>query len=533
MSTKIPTTLGVTGMRYLTHHMTLRTRVLNFPKKVALVDMPHGYKKETYEELWLRSNRLANALTVLGIKKGDKVAYWSEECAEIVEIWYATSKIGAVWTGVNARYKGREAEYVINHSDAVVMIISPEYVDQIKSIQANLENIKHYIVLGERAVAGMRSYEALLAKTSDKDPEVEVKDNDWDSLTYTSGTTGVPSGSMRSHTSGLGWEFTLCLSCGFAPDTRMLSWYPNYHWGGPAVCTRPILMMGGTRWIPGAPNAKEALEVIQSEKINFLATVPSIAVMLCTYPDIDKYDTSSVKGWFMSGSAFLTPHRELVARHFPHAQIREVYSCTEAFFTCATHEETLKIERASGKAAPGNEVKIFDREGNELSPGEWGLICVRGMSVHDGYYKNMEKTKDSLLNGEWFTAEDIGFKDEDNNVYVSDRAKDIINTGGELVYPVEVENVLLTYPKVAECAVIGIPDPIYNEKVTACVVLKLGEKGTQVLANELKEFCRARMASFKIPRRVDFIGEIPKVGSGKIDKKRLREPYWEKEKFKV
>ena len=532
MSTKMQSPLKVTGMRRLTQHIALRSSVLTFPKKVALVDMPHGYKKETYEELWLRSNRLANALTNLGMEKGDKVAYWLGECTEVVEIWYATSKIGAVWAGVNAQYKGKEAEYVINHSDAEAIIVSPEHVDQVKSIQSNLKNIKHYIVLGEKDVEGMRSYEALLAKSSAEDPEVEVRDNDWDSLTYTSGTTGLPSGSMRSHTSGLAWELTLCQCCGFTHDTRVLSWYPNYHWGGP-VCTRPTLMMGGTRWIPGAPDAKEALEVIQRDKINFIATLPSIAVMLCTHPDIGEYDTSSVKVWLSGGSAFLMPQRELVAKRFPNAQIIEIYTCTEAFFTWATHEETLKLERASGKPAPGNEVKIFDGDGNELPSGEWGLICVRGISVHDGYYKNPEKTKNSLINDEWFTAEDIGFKDEDNNVYVSDRAKDIINTGGELVYPVEVENVLLTHPKVAECAVVSSPDPIYNEKVTACVILKSGEEGTEALADELKEFCRTRMASFKIPRRVDFVSEIPKVGSGKIDKKAIRAEYWREEKFKV
>ncbi len=527
------TVVDGTGLRYLTQHKALRASVLRFPEKVALVDVKHGYKKETYEELWLRSNRLANALTDLGVKKGDSVAFWTEDRLEHVEIWYACSKLGVVWTGVNARYTGKEAEYVINHSDAVVLFVSPAFVDVLKPIQANLKNVKHYIVFGDSDIEGMKSYEALLAKASDRDPEVEVRDNDWDSLCYTSGTTGTPSGSLRTQSSGFGWEFGMIQALHLTHESKVWSPYPNYHWGG-NVTTRPVLASGGTRWIPGSPpDVREFFEILQKEKVNTVMAIPSIGAMICGYPDIDKYDTSCVRYWFSSGSAWLMPMREAVHKCFPNAELIDLYSCTEAFFAWATTEEVLTYERTSGFPATGNEVKIMDRDGKELPPNKWGLLCIRGISVHEGYYKNPEKTRNSFIKGEWFTAEDIGFKDEEGRVYVADRAKDIINTGGELVYPAEVENVILSHPKVAQCAVIGTPDPIYTERVTAVIVLKPGEKGSDALANEIKEFCRGKMASFKLPRKIDFVKELPYVGSGKLDKKALRAKYWKDEKFNV
>ena len=520
----------LTKLEHLTQHVALKRSMLCFPQKVALVDVGHDYKEETYGELWLRTNRLANALTDLGIKKGDKIFYWTEDRLEVVEIWYAASKIGAVWGAVNARYTGEEAEYVINHSDAVILIIGPSFVSQLKSIQENLRNIKHYVVFGGE-VEGMLSYEKLLAKASDKDPDVEVKATDLDSLIYTSGTTGRPSGAMRTHSS-VRFEFNLIQMTGLTHESKTYAWYPFYHWGGP-VCTRSVLTVGGTKWIPSGPDQKEFLEIVQKEKINVVEAIPSIASMICSYSDINKHDTSSVKMWCSSGSAWLTPVREAVHKHFPNAELREFYSCTEAFFCWATTEETLKLERTSGYPAIGNEVKIMDKEGNKLPPCQWGLLCIKGTSVHDGYYKNEQKTKESLIKGEWFTAEDVGFKDEEGRIYVSDRAKDIINTGGELVYPAEIENVILEHPMVDQCAVISTPDPLYTEKVTAVIVLKTGVEGTEALADEIKESCRNRMASFKLPRRIAFVNEIPYVGSGKIDKKKIREEYWKEEKFKI
>lgn len=264
-----------------------------------------------------------------------------------------------------------------------------------------------------------------------------------------------------------------------------------------------------------------------------MLAIPSIATMVCSYPEIDRYDTSSIKLWGSSGSAWLMPVREEVHRKFPHAELRELYSSTEALFAWAGHDDVLNCERTSGLPAQGNEVKILDFGGRELPPKKWGLIAIKGISVHDGYYKNPEKTSESIIGDGWFTAHDIGFKDGSGRVYVSDRAKDIINTGGETVYPAEVENVILRHPKVAWCAVVSSPDPVYTERVTAVVVLRPGLEGSEDLAEEIKEFCRGKLAPFKLPRKVDFARELPFVGSGKVDKKRIRAMYWKDRKFKV
>lgn len=230
-----------TGLRRMTQHALLRSSVLRFPKKVALVDVAHGYRQQTYEELWARTNRLANALSGLGVQKGDKVAFWTEDRLEHVEIWYATSKIGAVWTAVNALYTGEEAEYVIVHSDAVVLVFSPLMLDRLQEIKHKLTGVRHFVILGDQAPEGIHSYEDLLSAAPDREPDVEVSDNDWDSLTYTSGTTGRPSGSIRTHASGLGWETNLSQMVGLMPGDRLWAWYPNFHWGGvlpPGRCWR-------------------------------------------------------------------------------------------------------------------------------------------------------------------------------------------------------------------------------------------------------------------------------------------------------
>lgn len=523
---------NVTGLRHLTQHSLLKRSVSANPGRVALVDVRHGYRKETYQELWDRSNRLGNALMELGIKKGEKIAFWTEDRLEHVEIWYAASKIGAIWTPVNAQYVGREAEYIINHSDAVVLFLSPAFVDKVNQIREKLKNIKHYIVFGENEVDGMQRYEELLARASDENPDVEVNDDDFDSLVYTSGTTGTPCGSLRTHSSGIAWEMGVLQMMSPKDGDRFWAWYPNYHWGG-CVSTRPVLSSGGTRYIPMLPDARDFLEALEKEKINKVLAIASIGEMICNHPDINKYDTSIVENWTSSGSVWQTPMREKVHEHFPNAKLVDLYSSTEAFFAWAAHDEVLSLERCSGFPALGHEMKILDGNGKELPANNWGLLCIRGMSVHDGYYKQPEKTKKSFIAGDWFTAEDVGYKDEEGRIYVSDRAKDIINTGGETMYPAEVEGILLEHPDVVQCAVVGSPDPVFTERVTAVIVTKPGVEGTEQLADQIKEYCRDKMAAFKLPRRIDFVKEIPMVGSGKVDKKKIRGEYWKEEKFKV
>lgn len=524
--------IDVTGTRRLTQHVLLKRSVLAHPGRVALVDVRHGYRKETYQELWERSNRLSNALLELGVRKGDKIAYWTEDRLEHVEIWYAASKIGAVWTPVNSNYVGREAEYILNDSDAIALFVSPAFVDKVKTIRKNLKNVKHYIVFGQDELEGMIAYEPLLAGATDRDPEIEVRDNDLDSLVYTSGTTGGPCGSLRTHSSGIGWELAVVQMLSLKDGDRMWAWYPNYHWGG-NITTRPVLAAGGTRYIPGIPDPKDFLEALEKEKINKVAAIASIGEIICNHPDISKHDTSGIENWASSGSVWLTPMRQKVHKNFPNAKLVEFYSSTEAFFAWAPHDDVLSFERTSGFAGLGNEVKVLDINGKELGPNEWGLLCIRGMSVHDGYYKRPEKTKDSIIAGDWFTVNDIGYRDEEGRIYVSDRAKDIINTGGETVYPAEVENILLEHPAVMQCAVVSCPDPVYTERVAAVIVTRPGVVGTEDLADQIKEYCRDKMASFKLPRRIDFVKEIPMVGSGKVDKKKIRAEYWKEEKFKV
>lgn len=517
-------------------HMLLKMSAANNSEKIAVVDVTHD-KRCTYSELWDRTNRLGNALLDLGIQKGDHLAVFSDDYIEVVEILYGASKTGTVWTILNARYMGPEAEYQINHSDAKVVFLGPgKYVDVIQSIRPKLEKVKHFIVFGDKQNVpnDMHSYEELLSNASNSEPDVQVTADDWDSLAYTSGTTGKPSASLRTHRAGIEWELTATMGkrLGTSMDiNKVMGYYPFYHWGGP-VSTRPILAKGGTRYLITGSSLEKMVDTIEKERVESIAMIPVMTARLLSLPGIEKRDLSSIKSWGSSGAAFNTSDRERLKQLIPNAVIGELYSSTEGVFASADLpylEEANKV-RCSGLPPYGVECKILDENFNEVPRGEIGKIFIKGTGTHNTYFKNEEKNKHTRTpDGEWLTSEDLGFMDQDGFVYVADRARDVINTAGELVQSLEVENILSQHPKIDEVAVVSSPDPIYQERVTAVVVLKPGETAS---ADEIKEWSRDKMASFKLPRKVDFVPEIPKVGPNKMDKKTIRDWYW-KGKFKV
>jgi len=531
-------------------HVYIRAAAYANPDRLAVVDIPHN-KKETIGELWVRTNRLANALTDLGIKKGDHLVCFSDDCPEVVEMMFACSKIGVVWTVANARYVGHELEYIIDHSDSKVVLSGPgRFTETVSSIRPNLKKVEHYIAW-DGTHSDMLGYEELLSKASDKEPKVKVSASDMDTMTYTSGTTGRPAGSLRKQEQGLNWVLTLFLTAFLTPDgllgrpglipnmlgslkggAKLINFFPFYHWGG--VTSRPIFALG-TYYLGSnlAGDIKTVLETIEKDKIGMVAGVPTIITRVLEYPDVDKYDLSSIVFWLSSGAALADPVREKFRKFLPNALLYELYSSTEAIFSGGLLDSVAGKERSSGKKLAGVAVKILDAEGGEVPMGAWGQIYVKGAGLHEGYYKDEDRTKRSkmIIDGEeWFTSEDVGYMDKDGHLYVSDRAKDVINTGGELVYTLEVESMLLKHPKIAEVAVVGSPDPEYQERVTAVVVLKRGETAT---SEEIMDWCKDKVASFKRPRRVDFVDELPIVGPDKIDKKLIRDWYWKGEKFKV
>jgi len=542
-------------MARIPQHEVLKARVIATPDRMYMVDIPHN-KKETYGEFWSRCKRLANVLTDLGIKKGDHVSTFSDDCIEMVEMIYACTMTGTIYTVVNSRYVGHEAEYIIDHSDSKVVFSGPgRFAETINSIRSNLKKVEHYISWGDTQ-KDMLNYEELLSKASDEEPKVKVSSSDFNALTYTSGTTGRPAGSLRRQRSHTNWELAMFMGWITGPGgiirrpellPRLLSairaglkamvFYPFFHWGG--IVALPMMPLLGATYYMGSglvKDTKTVLETVEKEKINLFACVPTIAVRIANYPDVDKYDLSSIVAYQNSGGAVDVRTRMRMKELLPNAFHYELYSSTEAIFSGANIEAIGLESRGSGVQLPGTTLKVFDEEGKEVPRGTWGKIYVKAKDagVHDGYYKDEDRTKRSkmIIDGEeWFTSEDVGYLDEeDGNLYIADRSKDVINTGGELVGSLEVESILSQHPKIAEVAVIGIPDPEYQERVTAVVVLKPGETAT---SEEIMDWCRDKMAGFKRPRRVDFVDELPIVGADKVDKKVIREWYWKEEKLKV
>lgn len=535
-------------------HKILKAAAIANPDRIFLVDIPNS-KRETYGEFWTRAKKLANALTDLGIKKGDHVAAFSNDCIEMVEMIYACTMAGIVYTIVNARYVGHEAKYIIDNSDSKVVFSGPgRFAEIINSIRPDLKKVEHYISWGG-AQKDMLNYDELLSKASDREPKVKISSSDYNALTYTSGTTGKPAGSLRRQKSHTGWELSMMMGWFIGPGgilrrpdliARFLSavksglkamvFYPFYHWGG--IVALPLMPLIGATYYMASGLVKDVetvLETIEKERIHFLACVPTIAVRIANYPGVDKYDLSSVVVYQNSGAAVDVKTRKRMKEILPNAFHYELYSSTEAIYTGGSIEAIGLDKRGSGVPLVGVNVKILDEEGKEVPMGAWGKIYVKAkdVGVHEGYYKDEAKTKKStrVIDGEeWFTPNDIGYIDKDGNLYIADRVSDVINTGGELVGSLEVESILSQHPKIAEVAVIGTPDPEYQERVTAVVVLKPGETATE---QEIMDWCKDKMASFKRPRKVDFVDELPIVGADKVDKKAIREWYWKGESLQV
>lgn len=515
--------MNFNGMIGLTHGFVLKSNALKSPRKLALVDWDRG-RRYTYSELNSRINRLANSFLGLGLQKGDKVALLMRDRAEFVELVYALGKIGVVWVPLNYRSLPKEMEFIIDNSDSVMVVYETRFAEAIAEMKPRLTQVRSngYVLIDGQEDTGVSCYEDLVVAGAPEEPKVEVEDTNQCSLIYSSGTTGGPKGAMRSHRTSFGWVFDLLLGLELNQRDKVLNPFPFCHQGG-SVCFLAPFLVGATVYIPGMFEPRKILQIIQDEKISVAALAPTMTNFILNIPREDraKYDVSSLLK-IQSGSApLLTSTKEALLQYFSNAGLYDQYSCTEAFYTEMAPEDAVRKVRCVGQTAFGMEIKILDDAGNEVLQGETGAIYCRGISVFDGFYKNPEANQRQFMNG-WFTAEDIGYFDEEGYLYVVDRKKDMILSGGLNIASVDVENVLSAFPKVAEAAAIGIPDATWGECVHAFVVLKSGEASS---FEEIIAWCNDQLAGYKHPRSMDFVEELPKNTVGKILKRVLRERY--------
>jgi long-chain acyl-CoA synthetase len=510
------------GTRFLTQAVACR------PDGVATVC---AGRRQTWREVGQRVPRLAAALRSFGIEGGAFVAALAMNSDRYVELFFAVPWAGGAFAPLNIRWSVAENEYALTDSKSTVLFVDEHFIDQARELRDRLPWVKVLVYMGEGATPeGMLSYEDLVAQHEPM-PDANRSGEDLWVIFYTGGTTGHPKGVMMSHR-GL-----------FVATMGYLAWLPDvedlrfvyvagyFHFAG-ASALLYITLAGGTHIPLPKFDPVLVMEAISQHKATNAVLVPTMINMLLAHPDFDKYDLSSLRTCVYGGSPMPEALITQAMKKLPGWRFFQVFGMTETGGFASilrwrdhiTSGPKAKRLRSAGQPAFGNEVKIVLPDGSTARPDTLGEIVVRSDMLMSGYLNNPQATAAVLKDG-WMHTGDAGTMDEDGFIYVADRIKDMIVTGGENVYSVEVERVLFMHPAVREAAVIGIPSAQWGEGVHAVVVLK---EGASVTEAELTAHCRAHIGGYKIPRSYEFRSDpLPVTPVGKVRKNVLRDPYWE------
>ncbi|HLH71473.1 MAG TPA: long-chain fatty acid--CoA ligase [Candidatus Dormibacteraeota bacterium] len=482
----------------------------------------HGGRRIDNRTLSDRVNALARGLKELGIGRGEVVALLLYNCPEFLEATFAANKLGAVWLPLNYRLAAAEWQYILGHSGARVIVTEPEFAPLIDAIAGELPELQHRVLLGADADRPWMAFETLVEPyRGERVPDAEVGEHDLQRLMYTSGTTARPKGVMITYGNLLWKNVSHILEFGITSSDRTLVAGPLYHVGGMDLPASAVLYAGGSLVLLRKFEARETLAAIQAEGVTNLWLAPAMVNMILQLPDLESYDTRSVRFIINGGEKMPIPLIQRILRAFPNAWFSDAYGLTETVSgdTFMDREHVISKIGSVGKPVLHLGVRIVDEEGREVPPNQLGEVVLRGPKVFKGYWRDPEATAAAIRDG-WFHTGDIGRIDEDGYLYIEDRKKDLIISGGENIASSEVERALYEHPEVLEAAVIGIPDPRWGEVPKAFVVLR---SGSGVTAQDLVEHCRQRLARFKVPRQVEFIDALPRNPSGKVLKRELRE----------
>jgi fatty-acyl-CoA synthase len=499
------------------------------PDKLAMVDA-HSERKFTYAQFNERANRLSGFLRdSLGIQPGARVSILAQNSTDYYEVLFGCGKMGAILNTLNWRLAVPELEYILNDCEPSVLVYEAMFAEAVVALRP-LIDCKHFVVMGKEAPEEGWTYEDALAvgePTGVPLPELRYTDT-W-AILYTSGTTGRPKGAQVTY----GNFFYNAVGMGRAIDLTSndvnLNVLPTFHAGGLGLYAGPILHAGGTLIVMRAFDIDSFLRLINEWKVTALLLVPSIYLMLAQYPDLHTHDLSTVRHWGSGGSA-LPPSlvEEFAAKGII---IQQGFGMTETGPTVflITKEDALHKLGSVGKPVLHTDVCIMDRDHNVLGHNEVGELCIRGGNVTTGYWNRPEATAAAIidhpeLGGRWLHSGDAAKYDEEGFYYIVDRWKDMFISGGENVYPAEVENVIYQHPAVAEVAVIGVPHPRWQEVGRAVVVVKKGQVLTEA---QIVEFCEGKLAKYKIPKSAVFVDALPRTAAGKVLKRELRHQHGE------
>jgi long-chain acyl-CoA synthetase len=466
----------------------------------------------TYADYDAHGDRLAVGLAGLDVGPGDRVAVLLSNGIELLLMYLATARRGAVTVPLNPMFTPREIEYVINNSGAKVFVTSAAHAAPVLALRAQLPSLRELVVVGD-AVAGAVPFARLIAPGPPPAP-APVDPDDVAMILYTSGTTGHPKGAMLTHAGLLDNARAVVEAVGFRETDRSLCMLPLFHVFAIAFDYLQMMTAGGSTVILERFDAGVALRQIERHRVTVLVGVPTMFVYLFQHPDRPRRDLSSLRIADTGGGPVPAWIKTEYERQIGMV-VLESYGLTEA-------SPVVTIERpgsprrdgACGQALPGIETRVVDAGGRDVPPGELGELLVRGRNVMKGYFQMPEATRHTIVDG-WLRTGDLVREDADGHVYMVDRLKHMIICGGYNIYPKEVESVLHEHPAVLECALVGVPDPVKGEIPKACIVLR---DGAQATAEEIEAFCRRSLAAYKVPRVVEFMTSLPRTASGKVRK---------------
>jgi fatty-acyl-CoA synthase len=494
------------------------------PEKLAVRDSRRSLSYAQWHE---RATRLANGLLSLGLEKGDRVALLAYNCAEWMEIYAALAAAGLVAVPINFRLTSPEIAYIVQHSEARAMIAQDELADRIDAARNELAIAADaFIAFGNAPLNGWRSYEALIAKAEFATPAIEVHPADTSALMYTSGTTGKPKGAIRSHEGSTLIALATALEMRFTRDDTALLVMPMCH-ANSLYFSHTFVHLGATCVIDDRRSfdPEALLATLANERVTFTSLVPTHYIMMLGLPaeTKQKHNVDRVEKMMISSAPARKDTKLAILEFFRNGHLYELYGSTEAgWVTLLRPEEQIEKLGSVGREWAGSgAIRLLDPEGYEVPDGEVGELFSRTPYVFDGYWKNTEKTAEAFR-GAWCSVGDMAMRDKEGYIHLVDRKSNMIITGGENVYPSEVEGVLGAHPKVKDVAVIGVPHEKWGEAVQAVIVLHSEVDASE---SEMLDWCRGRIAGYKRPQSIRFIADalMPRTATGKILHRKLRE----------
>ena len=507
----------------------LRRAAALYPDKTAIVD---GALRFSYREYQRRANRLSNALLAKGVRKGDRVCILSPNSHFFLESFYGTSQIGAILVPLNYRLVAADHEYILNHAGVETLLVDAEYCDVVDEIRDSLPGVKHWIVASDNQGApdGWESWTDLIDEASDEPPPAPpLAECDLVSINYTSGTTARPKGVMLSHRNFYLNAYNLIAHLGIGHTDVELWTLPMFHcngWGGVYALTG----MGGTHVVLRTIDAEAIHRLIAEEEVTFACMAPAVLSAILDYPDRSQHDIKTRPRFAVAGApppaAFIEKLENDLGWEF-----MQLYGLTETapLLTIsrpdyATQAQDWSRRARAGVPGLGVELEVRDEAGEPVpKDGETvGEICARSNVVFAGYWEQPDQTAEAVRDG-WFHTGDLAVWDEASNLHIVDRKKDVIISGGENISSPEIEDALYRHEAVLECAAIGVPHEKWGETPKVLVVLRSGHTPSE---DDLIAFCRENLAHFKCPTSIEFVKELPRTVTGKLQKFKLRERYW-------